>query len=130
MEETTSWTHRKVGKSKDSAEQKAKNLFMFCILFIEKNKGFARLLSREALSANEQNVVDATNQFYERLELNFKQILQKDSNSLVSQPGISSHLIITSLEGTISRYIRSKFKEKPSSYIENIWTLLKISLFK
>ena len=107
-----------IKKSKDSAEQKAKNLFMFCILFIEKNKGFARLLSREALSANEQNVVDATNQFYERLELNFKQILQKDSNSLVSQPG------------TISRYIRSKFKEKPRSYIENIWTLLKISLFK
>ena len=103
---------------------------MFCILFIEKNKGFARLLSREALSANEQNVVDATNQFYERLELNFKQILQKDSDSLVSQPGITSHLLITSLEGTISRYIRSKFKEKPSSYIENIWVLLKISLFK
>ncbi|GIS35762.1 MAG: hypothetical protein Ct9H90mP6_10190 [Gammaproteobacteria bacterium] len=67
-----------IKKSKDSAEQNAKNLFMFCILFIEKNKGFARLLSREALSANEQNVVDATNQFYERLELNFKQILQKD----------------------------------------------------
>ncbi len=81
-------------------------------------------------SANEQNVVDATNQFYERLELNFKQILQKDSDSLLSQPGISSHLLITSLEGTISRYIRSKFKEKPSSYIENIWTLLQISLFK
>ena len=119
-----------IKKSKDSAKQNAKNLFMFCILFIEKNKGFARLLSREALSANEQNVVDATNQFYERLELNFKQILQKDSDSLVSQPGISSHLIITSLEGTISSYIRSKFKEKPSSYIENIWTLLEISLFK
>ena len=119
-----------IKKSKDSAQQNAKNLFMFCILFIEKNKGFARLLSREALSANEQNVVDATNQFYERLELNFKQILQKDSDLLVSQPGISSHLLITSLEGTISRYIRSKFKEKPSTYIENIWTLLEISLFK
>ena len=35
-----------IKKSKDSAEQNAKNLFMFCILFIEKNKGFARLLSR------------------------------------------------------------------------------------
>ena len=77
-----------------------------------------------------ENVVDATNQFYERLELNFKQILKKDSSSLVSQAGISSHLIITTFEGTISRYIRSKFKEKPSSYIENIWVLLKISLFK
>ena len=111
-------------------EKYADFIIKFPLLFIEKNKGFARLLSREALSANEQNVVDATNQFYERLELNFKQILQKDSDSLLSQPGISSHLLITSLEGTISRYIRSKFKEKPSSYIENIWTLLQISLFK
>ena len=103
---------------------------MFCILFIEKNKGFARLLSREALSANEQNVVDATNQFYERLELNFKQLLNKNAKDLVTQPGVSAQLIVTTFEGTISRYIRSKFKEKPSQYIENIWILLENTLFK
>ena len=36
------------------------------MIFVEKNKGFARLLSREALSSDEQNVSDNVNQFYER----------------------------------------------------------------
>ena len=100
------------------------------MIFVEKNKGFARLLSREALSSNEQNVSDNVNQFYERYELFIRQVLKEDANNLVTQPGISAQLLVTSLEGNVSRYIRSKFKDSPSSYIENVWELLSISIFK
>ena len=117
-------------KQKISSKEKVKNVFLFFMIFIEKNKGFARLLSREALSNNEQNVVDSVNQFYDRFELSIKQMLNEDANALISQPGISSQLIVTCLEGNVGRYIRSKFKENPSSYIENIWTLLSINIFK
>ena len=99
------------------------------MLFVEKNKGFERLLSREAMSSSEQNVSDNVNQFYERFELVLRQILKEEDN-LKTQPGISAQLIITMLEGNISRYIRSKFKESPSTYIDNIWDLLAISIFK
>ena len=117
-------------KQKISSKEKVKNVFLFFMIFIEKNKGFARLLSREALSNNEQNVVDSVNQFYDRFELSIKQMLNEDANALISQPGISSQLIVACLEGNVGRYIRSKFKENPSSYIENIWTLLSINIFK
>ena len=100
------------------------------MIFIEKNKGFARLLSREALSSNEQNVSDNVNQFYERFELVLRQILKEDEKNLLTQPGISAQLIITVLEGNIGRYIRSKFKDSPSNYIENIWNLLSLNIFK
>jgi len=30
----------------------------------------------------------------------------------------------------ISRFIRNKFKETPSSYIENYWLLISTSIFK
>ena len=113
-----------------TSKEKAKSAFMFFILFIEKNKGFARLLSREALSANEQNVSDSVNQFFERFELVLRQILKEDESNLFAQPGISAQLIITTLEGNISRYIRSKFKESPSTYIDNIWLILSSSIFK
>ncbi len=116
-------------KDKISSKDKIKNAFIFFMLFVEKNKGFARLLSREALSSSEQNVSDNVNQFYERFELVLRQILKEEEN-LKTQPGISAQLIITTLEGNISRYIRSKFKESPSTYIDNIWDLLAISLFK
>ena len=117
-------------KEKLSSKDKIKNSFLFFMIFVEKNKGFARLLSREALSSDEQNVSDNVNQFYERLELFFRQVLKEDSDNLVTQPGVSAQLIVTALEGNVSRYIRSKFKDSPSSYIENIWQLLDITIFK
>ena len=119
-----------IKKTDLSSEEKVKNIFLFFIIFLEKNKGFARILSREALSSDEQNVTDAVNQFFERLELNIKQILAEEANKLIAQPGISAQLIVTLLEGTVSRYIRSKFKESPSSYSENLWTLTVLSTFK
>ena len=112
------------------SKEKVKNIFLFFMLFIEKNKGFARLLSREALSPAEKNVSDSVNQFYERFELTVKQILAEETSSLISQPGISSQLITTYLEGNVSRYIRSKFKDSPSNYIDNTWELLSINIFK
>ncbi len=117
-------------KEKISSKEKIKNSFLFFMIFIEKNKGFARLLSREALSVDEQNVNDNVNQFYERYELFLRQVLKEDSDNLITQPGVSAQLILTTLEGNVSRYIRSKFKDSPSSYIENIWELLAISIFR
>lgn len=117
-------------KEKISAQEKVKKIFIFFMLFIEKNKGFARLLSREALSSAEQNVSDNVNQFYERFELVLRQMLKEDEKNLTTQAGISAQLIITVLEGNIGRYIRSKFKDSPSTYIENVWTLLSLSIFK
>ena len=117
-------------KSDIESKEKVKNTFLFFMIFIEKNKGFARLISREALSSDEQNVSDSVNQFFERLELSIKQMLAEDSDNLITQPGISAQLIVTCLEGNVGRYIRSKFKDSPSNYIENIWDLLSINIFK
>ena len=92
-------------KSKIAAKEKVKNTYMFFMLFVEKNKGFARLLSREALSSDEQNVSDNVNQFFERLELVLRQMLKESENQLRTQAGISAQLIVTVLEGNISRFI-------------------------
>ena len=118
-----------IKNSKVTTKDKIKNIFLFFILFVEKNKGFARLLSREALSKNEQNVSDNVNQFFERFELMLKQMLKEEAPNLTAQPGISAQLIVTSIEGGIGRYIRSKFKVSPSTYIENVWELLARSIF-
>jgi TetR/AcrR family transcriptional regulator len=125
---------QKVGEIKkdDSveAEEKVRLIFFFYSLFLEKNKGFARILSREALGPSEQNVIDSVNQFYERLELSIKQLLASKKDSLQLTAGQSAHLITSIMEGMISRFIRNKFKEIPSSYIENYWSLISSSIFK
>jgi TetR/AcrR family transcriptional regulator len=70
------------------------------------------------------------NQFYERLELSIKQLLSSKKESLQLTAGQSAHLITSVMEGMISRFIRSKFKEIPSGYIENYWALIAGSIFK
>jgi TetR/AcrR family transcriptional regulator len=125
---------QKVGEiKKDSdieAEEKVRLIFFFYAIFLEKNKGFARIFSREALGPNEQNVIDSVNQFYERLELSIKQLLSSKKDSLQLTAGQSAHLITTIMEGMISRFIRNKFKEIPSGYIENYWSFISSSIFK
>ena len=125
---------QKVGEIKKGAdieaEEKVRLIFFFFVIFLEKNKGFARILSREALGPSEQNVIDSVNQFYERLELSIKQLLSVKKDSLQLTAGQSAHLIPSILEGMISRFIRNKFKEIPSSYIENYWSLISSSIFK
>tara|TARA_Y100000590_G_scaffold468189_1_gene649913 strand:+ start:3878 stop:4444 length:567 start_codon:yes stop_codon:yes gene_type:complete len=103
--------------------EKAKNLFFFLIMFVEKNKGFARILSREALGPAEKNVIDAVNQFFKSLELTTKQLLGGEKK-LVAPPGFSAQFIVTNAEGIISRFIRSEFKDAPSSYLENQWNMM------
>ena len=44
--------------------------------------------------------------------------------------GQSAHLITSIMEGIISRFIRNKFKEIPSNYIENYWAAISNSVFK
>ena len=125
---------QKVGEiKKDSdieAEEKVRLIFFFYAIFLEKNKGFARILSREALGPSEHNVINSVNQFYERLELSIKQLLSPKKDSLQLTAGQSAHLITTVMEGMISRFIRNKFKEIPSGYIENYWSLISSSIFK
>ena len=125
---------QKVGEIKKDTkiepEEKVRLIFFFYAIFLEKNKGFARILSREALGPSEQNVIDSVNQFYERLELVIKQLLSLKKESLLLTSGQSAHLITSIMEGIISRFIRNKFKETPSSYIENYWLLISTSIFK
>tara|TARA_B100001029_G_C15026323_1_gene433858 strand:+ start:379 stop:951 length:573 start_codon:yes stop_codon:yes gene_type:complete len=124
----------KIGEIKKDSEiepqEKVRLIFFFYAIFLEKNKGFARILSREALGPSEQNVIDSVNQFYERLELSIKQLLASKKSFLRLTSGQSAHLITSIMEGMISRFIRNKFKEIPSNYIENYWAMISNSIFK
>ena len=70
-------------------------IFLFFMIFIEKNKGFARLLSREASGASDEQECNSTavNQFFERFELYYQAniSLSEDTDNLIhSTPGISA----------------------------------------
>ena len=92
--------------------ERVKNIFYFLVLFVENNKGFARLLTREALTINELPVIDRVNSLFENIEIEF---LKLTNNKVVS------NLFIVYIQGILSEFIRSKYTYIPSEYLDDIF---------
>jgi TetR/AcrR family transcriptional regulator len=92
--------------------ERVKNIFYFLVLFVENNKGFARLLTREALTINELPVIERVNKLFENIEIEF---LKLTNNKAVS------NLFIVYIQGILSEFIRSKFTYVPSENLDNIF---------
>ena len=92
--------------------ERVKNIFYFLVLFVENNKGFARLLTREALTINELPVIERVNKLFENIEIEF---LKLTNNKAVS------NLFIVYIQGILSEFVRSKFTYVPSENLDNIF---------
>lgn len=107
---TNKITEIKVNSNTDL--ERVKNIFYFLVLFVEKNKGFARLLTREALSDTEQPIIDKVNKLFENIEIEFFKLTR---NKVVS------NLLVVYIQGILSEFIRSKFTFIPSENLDNIF---------
>lgn len=91
---------------------RTRNIFQFLILFVETNPGFARILNREALTTDEQDIKDSVNLLLTNIEKELYVILNNERHA---------RYLMTMIEGTYTRFIRSEFKELPSSYMDDLW---------
>lgn len=99
--------------------ERVKNIFYFLVLFVENNKGFARLLTREALTINELPVIERVNKLFENIEIEF---LKLTNNKVVS------NLFIVYIQGILSEFVRSKFTYVPSENLDNIFNNIALPL--
>lgn len=106
-------------KHKDSLNR-SRAMFQFLILFVEKNPGFARILNREALTIDEQTIKDSVNTMLANIEKEFYVALGNER---------SARLLLVLIEGVYTRFIRSEFKELPSTYIDDLWVTATKTIF-
>ena len=101
--------------------------------FSERNPGITRILLGDALVGENEKLRVRVMQFFERLETQFKQILREANLSNNTRAAISidaaANQIMALIEGKMSQYVRSVFKKKPTSNLEEQWGVLKTSLF-
>lgn len=95
--------------------ERIRNLFMFLVMYIDINPGFCRMLNREGMLHTEQEVKTLVNNLLTEIEQQF---------SLFTNNKNTARLIMIQFEGIISRYIRTEFTEKPSTYIEESWQFI------
>ncbi len=101
------------------------------LIFAERNPGMCRILTGDALMGENERLRARVNQFFEKLESQFKQILRErklregkgfDINELAL-----ANILVAFAEGKIAAYVRSGFDKKPSENFNEQWQFLMAS---
>ena len=103
------------------------------LTFAEKNAGISRLLHGDALTGETERLHHRIAQFFSRLESQLKQVVREaelNQGIIINpSPAIAVDLMINLLEGKISQFVRSEFKQRPTQYWQGQWPLLAEQLF-
>jgi len=103
------------------------------LTFAEKNPGISRLLHGDALTGETIRLHERIAQFFKRLDSQLKQILREAEirqGIKINVPiSVAVDILLVFLEGKISQFVRSDFKQAPTQYLPEQWPLLKRQLF-
>ncbi|WP_286264125.1 nucleoid occlusion factor SlmA [Thalassotalea atypica] len=101
------------------------------LIFAERNPGMCRILSGDALMGENERLRSRVNQFFEKLESQFKQVLRerklREGKSFTINEQALANILVAFAEGKISGYVRSGFAKKPSEEFAEQWQFLMAS---
>ena len=101
------------------------------LVFSERNPGMCRILSGDALMGENERLRSRVNQFFEKLESQFKQILRerklREGKAFTINEQALANILVAFAEGKISQYVRSGFDKKPSNDFNEQWQFLMAS---
>ncbi|MDG2018596.1 MAG: nucleoid occlusion factor SlmA [Porticoccaceae bacterium] len=133
IEETIFTRITTIINDKPDAVSQCHRIISLCLTFAEKNAGISRLLHGDALTGETERLHHRIAQFFSRLESQLKQILREAeiSRGLRVNPSVSvaTDIMIVILEGKISQFVRSDFKQPPTQHWPEQWALLENQLF-
>ncbi len=103
------------------------------LTFLETNKGFAKIINKQALTAAEAKIDDKISLILEKLNIEIKQSFQtyerETKKKLALNSTNSSDLLMACMEGQIQAFIRSNFKKNPVSSWQEHWQLIRKIIF-
>jgi len=101
------------------------------LIFAERNPGMCRILSGDALMGENERLGTRVNQFFEKLESQFKQVLRerklREGKGFEINELALANLLVAFAEGKIAGYVRSGFAKKPSESFNEQWQFLMAS---
>lgn len=102
------------------------------LVFAERNPGITRLLTGEVLVGETARLRDRVQQFFDRLETQFRQVLREGelSDSQAGRVAVpaAAELLVNLIAGKLQQYVRSEFKRKPSENWERQWQMVSTAL--
>lgn len=106
------------------------DILLMILDFARKNPGMTRILTGHALMFEDPSLQARVAQFFDRLELQFVNILQMSKLRekkifIMDERSIAAHLV-TFCEGQFMRYVRTSFRRSSNQSFEQQWKLLEL----
>ena len=116
-----------------SAQSRCAQVLYLSLMFADKNPGITRILLGDALVGETERLRVRVDQFFSRLESQFKQILREAEmreNLKTTLPVDSAcTFLVAVVEGRMHQYQRTESKRSPVTQWEEHWELVKANLF-
>ncbi len=101
--------------------------------FADRNPGITRVLLGDALVGERERLHDRVQQFFERIEVQLRQILResqlRQDTELRASPEAGAALLTAFVEGRMQQFLRSRFSQAALSAWEADWLVLSHGLF-
>ena len=115
-------------KIETNTVNRIRDILQMILDFARKNPGMTRILTGHALMFEEASLQARVAQFFDRLELQFVNILQmsklREGKTFVMDERTIASYLVTFCEGQFMRYVRTNFRRSSNQSFEQQWKLL------
>ena len=115
-------------QNEHNAVARCEKIITLLLGFSAKNPGISSILVGTALTGETERLRQRVNQFFERLETQFRQILRERELTLTQAGGRpvneTANLLLTVVEGHLQQFVRKGYRQSPLVGWEQQWQLL------
>lgn len=115
-------------QNEHNAVVRCEKIITLLLGFSAKNPGISSILVGTALTGETERLRQRVNQFFERLETQFRQILRERELTLTQAGGRpvneTANLLLVVVEGHLQRFVRTGYRQSPLVGWEQQWLLL------
>lgn len=127
-EETIFGLIKQILESEPNAVARCEKIITLLLGFSAKNPGISSILIGTALTGETERLRQRVNQFFERLETQFRQILRERELTLTEAGGRpvneTANLLLTVVEGHLQQFVRTGYRQSPLASWDEKWQLL------
>jgi TetR/AcrR family transcriptional regulator len=127
-EETIFGLVKTILDNEPNAVLRCEKIITLLLGFSAKNPGITSILIGTALTGETERLRDRVNQFFERLETQFRQILRERELTLMEAGGRpvneTANLLLTVVEGHLQQFVRTEYRHSPLTGWDKQWQLI------
>ena len=98
------------------------------LTFAERNPGISRLLVGDALTGETERLRQRIAQFFDRVEVQLKQVLHeaelRENLHCIISDAAFAHLLMAYVDGCITQFVRSEFRRLPTVHWRAQWQII------